>query len=106
MRRFRFMEFGEKLRKLRKEQHLTQLQLAQRLGVVKSVVSYYENGERFPSYDVLTRISRTFHVTTDYLLGTETRRSLDVSDLSDEHIAILENMANALRKASRKSPRR
>ena len=91
------MEFGEKLRKLRKEQHLTQQQLAQRLGVVKSLVSYYENGDRFPSYDVLTRISRTFHVTTDYLLGTESHRSLDVSGLSDEHIALLEQMADALR---------
>ena len=62
------MNFGVRLKKIHKNKHLTQQQLADRLGVAKSVVSYYETGDRFPSYDVLIKIARTFHVTTDYLL--------------------------------------
>lgn len=92
------MNFGDKLKQLRKSQKLTQQQLAERLGVAKSVVSYYESGDRFPSYDVLVKIAHTFHVTTDYLLDMERKRILDVSDLSEENIAVLITVANALQK--------
>ena len=92
------MNFGTKLRQLRTTQKLTQQQLATRLGVAKSVVSYYESGDRYPSYDVLIKIARTFHVTTDYLLDVERTRILDVSDLSEEDISVLQTVADALRK--------
>ena len=92
------MDFGNRLKTLRKNQKMTQQQLAIRLGVAKSIISYYESGDRFPSYDVLTKIARTFHVTTDFLLGLERTRTLDVSDLNDAYIAFLETVANALRK--------
>lgn len=82
---------------LRNGQKMTQQQLATRLGVAKSVVSYYESGDRFPSYDVLIKIARTFHVTTDYLLDIERRRVLDVSDLTEEQIAVILTVANALK---------
>ena len=82
---------------LRNGQKMTQQQLAIRLGVAKSVVSYYESGDRFPSYDVLIKIARTFHVTTDYLLDIERRRVLDVSDLSEEQITVVLTVANALK---------
>lgn len=91
------MNFGTKLKQLRTTQNLTQQQLAERLGVAKSVVSYYESGDRFPSYDVLVKIARTFHVTTDYLLDVERKRVLDVSDLSENDIAVLITVADALR---------
>lgn len=91
------VNFGEKLKALRKGQKLTQQQLADRLGVAKSVVSYYESGDRFPSYDVLVKIARTFHVTTDFLLDIERNRILDVSDLSENDIMVLETVADALR---------
>lgn len=96
------MNFGEKLRELRKSQKLTQQQLADRLGVAKSVVSYYESGDRFPSYDVMVKIAHTFHVTTDYLLDVERKRVLDVSDLSEENIAVLQTVADALRNNNQK----
>ena len=91
------MNFGEKLRVLRTSQKLTQQQLAERLGVAKSVVSYYESGDRYPSYDVLVKIARIFHITTDYLLDIEKTRILDVSDLSEDEIAVVSIVADALR---------
>ena len=92
------MTFGNKIKALRKELNLTQEQLAKRIGVAKSVVSYYESGERYPSYDVLVKLTRVFHVTTDYLLDIEKTHTLDVSDLSDEDIKVLQTVANALRR--------
>lgn len=92
------MEFGAKLKNLRTNQKMTQQQLADRLQVAKSVVSYYESGDRYPSYDVLIRIAHVFHVTTDYLLDIERKRVIDVSDISDDDIAVLETVAEALRR--------
>lgn len=91
------MNFGEKLKMLRTGQNLTQQQLATRLGVQKSVVSYYESGERFPSYDVLIKLASVFHTTTDYLLDVERKRIIDVSDLSDSDIAAVTAIVEALK---------
>lgn len=90
------MKFGEKLKEMRKANNLTQQQLADRLGVAKSVVSYYENGERFPSYDVLIKIARTFHISTDFLLGLDKKRTIDVSSLNEQDIAAIIRIIESL----------
>lgn len=92
------MNFGDKLKALRKSQKLTQQQLADRIGVAKSVVSYYESGDRFPSYDVLIKIAHIFHTTTDYLLDIERKRVIDVTELSDEEIAAVTRMIEILKR--------
>lgn len=90
------VNFGERLKDLRKSNGLTQQQLADRLGVAKSVVSYYESGDRFPSYDVLIKIAQRFHVTTDYMLGIERKRVIDVSGLSEKEIATIIGVVNLI----------
>lgn len=65
------VDFGNKLRKLRKERSWTQEELANMLGITKSVVSAYETSLRYPSYDILIRITQIFGVTSDYMLGIE-----------------------------------
>ncbi|MCR5636155.1 MAG: helix-turn-helix domain-containing protein [Clostridiales bacterium] len=96
------MTFGERLKELRKGQKMTQQQLADRLGVAKSVVSYYESGDRYPSFDVLVRIARIFHRTTDYLLGIERSKIIDVSELTEEEIAVVTTVINALKNKNNK----
>lgn len=91
------MNFGEKLKTLRTSQKLTQQQLAERIGVAKSVVSYYESGDRYPSYDVLGKIARIFHTTTDYLLDVSKECVIDVTGLSDEDISVVRIVAEALK---------
>ncbi|MBR0303877.1 MAG: helix-turn-helix transcriptional regulator [Clostridia bacterium] len=92
------MIFGEKLKMLRKGQKLTQQQLATLLGVQKSVISYYESGDRFPSYDILIKIAHTFHTTTDYLLDVSRTRVVDLSGLTDEDAAVVTSVIDALKK--------
>lgn len=95
------MTFGEKLKMLRNAQKLSQRQLAERLGVAKSVVCYYETGDRFPSYDVLVKIARLFRITTDYLLDVDRVRTIDVSDLTEDDIAVVVTVADALKQKHR-----
>ncbi len=89
--------FSEKLKALRTAKKMSQKDLADKLGVAKSVVSFYESGDRSPSYDILIKISRIFNVTTDYLLGIERERMLDVSDLSEDSIAVVNTVIEALK---------
>lgn len=91
------MNFGDKLKTLRTSQKLTQQQLADRIGVAKSVVSYYESGNRYPSYDVLVKIAHVFHTSTDYLLDVKKEKVIDVTGLSDEDIAVVRTVAEALK---------
>ncbi len=83
------VDFGKRLKELRKASKMTQAELAKRLSVTKSVVSYYELQERTPSPEILIKLASVFHVTTDYLLGIEHEKMLDVSDLSEEDIKFL-----------------
>ena len=92
------MNFGEKLKSLRTSQKLTQQQLADRIGVAKSVVSYYESGDRYPSYDVLVKIAKIFHTTTDYLLDVSKDSVIDVTGLSGEDIAVIRTVVDALKR--------
>ena len=90
------VDFGQRLKELRVQAGMTQLQLAQRMGVTKSVVSFYELQERTPSPDILVKLSGIFKVSTDYLLGLDPRETIDISGLSREDIAILRALADSL----------
>ena len=89
--------FGTVLRELRTRSGMSQKQLAEKLGISKSVISYYEQSERTPSPEMLVKIAGVFHVTTDYLLGLKTEKNLDISDLPNEDIELLSAIAAALR---------
>lgn len=79
-------DFGTILKQLRKNHGLTQGELGSKLGLSKAVISKYENGMSYPTFDVLVRITDYFKVTTDYLLGVERSKTLDVSALSETQI--------------------
>lgn len=81
--------FSVHLKQLREAKKLTQTQVANYVGVSRSVISAYENDMRYPSYEILIRLSTLFGVSTDYLLGIEDRRYLDISELSDQEAAAL-----------------
>lgn len=63
--------FGERLRALRQEKGIGQIQLAKELDVGKSIISLWEIGRCEPTLSKLVAISQYFHVTIDYLAGLE-----------------------------------
>ncbi|MDY3225565.1 MAG: helix-turn-helix transcriptional regulator [Candidatus Faecousia sp.] len=91
--------FGSVLKELRRKAGLTQKALADKLGVTKSVISYYELAERTPSPEMLLKIANVFHVSTDYLLGREKIESdfLDLSGLAENDKRILRELTASLR---------
>ena len=96
------VDFGKKLKKLRTEAGLTQAELAKKMNITKAVVSYYELQERIPSPEVLIKLANIFHVSSDYLLGIDHRKMIDVSDLSEDDMHLLLVTIETLRKKNQK----
>lgn len=62
------LDLSEKIVKLRKNNGLTQEQLAEQLNVSRQSVSKWESGQAAPDIDKIVALGEIFHVTTDYLL--------------------------------------
>lgn len=62
------MELSQKLKKLRKEQGLTQLDLSESLSVSRQAISGWEAGTSRPSTENLQFLSKLYNVPMEYLL--------------------------------------
>lgn len=56
------------LRKLRKENNLTQVALQMQTGIEQALLSKYENGERIPPTESLIILADYYNVSIDYIL--------------------------------------
>ena len=79
--------FGERLRDLCHEKHMTQKQLADKLDLVKGTISAYEQGKKYPSIEVLIKLCNILQVSADYLLGLSDDMQLMRSNLTDEQMS-------------------
>ena len=70
-------KFGNVLKELRNEKHLTGEELGKALSVTKVAISNWENGNRTPDTDMLKKIANYFDVSLDYLLGRTDERNLN-----------------------------
>lgn len=91
------VDFGDRLKELRKRSNLSQEQLAQQLGITKGMISSYETSMRMPSYHILLKLSLLFNVSTDYLLGKNANDMLNISDLNEKQKAIICEIINQFR---------
>ena len=78
---------NERIRSLRVSHNLSQVELAKKLNVSKQSVSNWENDNILPSIEMLVEIAKLFSVSTDYLLGLDDRKFIDVANLSEAEIA-------------------
>jgi len=62
-------DFAVRLRQLRKERGLRQLDLATELGIAQTTIANYEQHTRFPDEAMLLRLAAFFETSLDFLLG-------------------------------------
>jgi transcriptional regulator with XRE-family HTH domain len=60
---------GQRLARLRKERGYTQAELADKMGIIRELVSDYERGKIRPHYEMVIRFALALEVTSDELLG-------------------------------------
>lgn len=74
----------DRLYELRTKSGLNRVEMAERLGVNKSSITRFENGETKPSLDLMIKISHEFGVTMDWLAGFDTEIAMDYEMLIKE----------------------
>ena len=72
---------GTRIKELRKEFGLSQVDLAAQMEVTKQTISNWENENIQPSIDMLVALANVFNVTTDYLLGLDDVPRLSIEGL-------------------------
>lgn len=87
-----------RIKELRVARNLSQVQMAKLLGVTKQSISNWENNNIQPSVDMLVSIARLFSVSIDYLLCLDDRQVLDVSGLSPEYVAHIQQVVDDMRR--------
>lgn len=96
-----YCQFGETLKQLRKGRGMTQSELGAKIGLSKAVISKYETGLGYPSFDVLILMAQFFGVSTDYMLGITGVKSLDITGLTEPQADAVHRLVAELRSANK-----
>ena len=78
---YQLVEIGIKISQARREQGITQVELAAKMSVTRQTVSRWESGVAYPDIEKVVDLSNILHVSCDYLLRTEENlRGIDKVD--------------------------
>lgn len=80
---------GKRIKALRKELHISQAELAKKIGMSASAIGMYEQNRRIPDNETLLKFSKYFGVSTDYLLGKSDYAPNDVSNILEDFTNML-----------------
>ena len=64
-------KFPERLKELRKENRLSQSELANKVGLTHTAIGLWELNKRIPNLDAVIKLANFFKVSLDYLAGLE-----------------------------------
>lgn len=84
------MKINEKIYSLRKEHHLSQEELADKIGVSRQTVSKWELGESCPDFDKIIPLCKIFNITSDELLtDKKTEKEIKMEESKPDTIKAL-----------------
>ena len=75
------MEFSERLKKLRKQTQLTQVDVAEKLGISQPAYASWERGVKKPTQENLVKIAQILNVSVDYLVGNSDNRKDELDNI-------------------------
>ena len=88
---------NERIRQLRIERNMTEVQLARMLWVSKQIVANWENDNILPSIYMLLKLADYFSVSTDYLLCRDDKRYIDVTGLSEIKVTHIQQIVDDMK---------
>ncbi len=83
---------ADRIKELRQNRNISQSDLARAMFVTRSSVNAWEMGISIPSTEKIMELASFFHVTTDYIMGQDDRKLIDVSLLSAEELNIIHRL--------------
>ena len=75
------MEFSERLKDLRKQSGLTQVDVAEKLGISQPAYASWERGAKKPTQENLVKIAQILNVSVDYLVGNLKEKSDELDNI-------------------------
>lgn len=75
------MEFSERLKDLRKQAGLTQVGVAEKLGISQPAYASWERGVKKPTQENLVKIAQTLNVSVDYLVGNSEEKTDELDNI-------------------------
>ncbi|MBQ8433589.1 MAG: helix-turn-helix transcriptional regulator [Clostridia bacterium] len=96
---------GNKIKNLREKAGLSQTELADKLGLSKSVISAYEKGIRNPSFKVLPLLAEALNVSQLYFFEKGEWQNqpvtVDISDLNPDQQRIIISLVNEFKESNK-----
>lgn len=80
-----FISVGKKIARYRKDNQMTQDDLAEKLFVTRQLISKWENGCGVPTIDAIFELSKLFHVSFEELLCLDEEIEVDENDIFKGH---------------------
>lgn len=75
------MDFSERLKELRKKANLTQVEVAEKLGISQPAYASWERGVKKPTQENLVRIAQVLNASVDYLVGNSEDKSDELDNI-------------------------
>ncbi|OFP64308.1 helix-turn-helix domain-containing protein [Streptococcus sp. HMSC078H12] len=75
------MDFSERLKNLRKQAQLTQVDVAEKLGISQPAYASWERGVKKPTQENLVKIAKLFNVSVDTLVSNDKTDDIDLSEV-------------------------
>lgn len=76
--------FKKRLKELRKEYNITQQELSNKLGIVRTAIANYETGRTNPDLETLSLLAEIFDTSTDYLLGRTNLKNPSLTNIDKQ----------------------
>ena len=92
-------DFGLRLKELREAKKLSQKNVADRLSVVPSTISGYENNTITPSLEQAIRLAILYHTSLDYIMGLDNRVCFYLDGLSENQQQTILDVVNRLKQS-------
>ena len=86
-------DMGKRICKLRRDAHLSQKQLGEKIGKSASTIGSYENDTAVPRLENAAALAEALHVSLDYLLYGEKSRTLPLQKMSENRVQLLTDLA-------------
>lgn len=77
------MSIGEKIKQIRKEEGLSQEQLAEKMNVSRAAIAKWENENGIPDIENLIKLSQLFNISIDELVGNSVKNITEKSGSED-----------------------
>ncbi len=84
------IDFAERLKTIRKENGMTQMQVSEKSGLSQSNINTWERGRSLPLPDGLIALANCFNCSVDYLLGRDARNEAIIINLTQEEESLLQ----------------